>query len=93
MPQSEDLDETLNCEDAHKYQVETVKDGTHGWRLLRRLSHHADHVEQNEGNDDDVKDLVRDQVKHEALAFVLRRKEKKKKNHRSFCVVRVNSHK
>lgn len=83
MPQSKDLDETLNCKDDYKCQVETVKDVRHGCRLIRRLGHHADHVEQNESNDDDVKDLVCDQVKHEALAFVLRRKEKQK-NHRSF---------
>lgn len=33
LPQSKDFDETLNCEDDHKGQVETLKDGTHGFRL------------------------------------------------------------
>ena len=48
----------------------------HGFRLVMCFSHHAQHVEENEDDDNDVKDLVCDEVKHKALAFVLRKKKK-----------------
>lgn len=81
MPQSKDFDETLNCEDDHKGQVEPLEDGIHGFRLAIRLSHHANHVEEDEDDDEDIEELVCDQVKDETLAFVLREKKKGIRDH------------
>lgn len=41
------------------------------------FNHHANHVENNKDDDEDVKGLACDYVKHETLAFVLKEKKKR----------------
>lgn len=74
-----DLDEALNGEDDNEGQVDIVQDVLHLRRLLVRLHHHGDHVEEDQHHDDDVECLLPRQVEEKALQRVLDRGKKKKK--------------
>lgn len=76
LPQSKDFDETLYGKDDHEDYVENIKDFLHFVGLAFRFSHHDNHVCDNKTQNDDVKDLACDQIEHEGLTFVLRRKKK-----------------
>lgn len=71
--QRHDLDEALEGEDDDEGQVDFVKDVLHLGRLLVRLHHHGDHVEEDHHHDDDVERLLCHQVEEEALQRVLGR--------------------
>lgn len=73
--QRHDLDQAFGGEDDDEGQVDVVQDFLHLRRLLVRLHHHGDHVEEDQHHDDDVERLLSDQVKEEALQSVLRRKK------------------
>lgn len=72
--QRHDLNEALGGEDHDEGEVDVVQDVLHLRRLLVRLHHHGDHVEEDQHHDDDVKRLFPDQVEEEALYCVLERK-------------------
>lgn len=77
--QRHNLYEALAGEDDDEGQVDFVEDVLHAGRLLVRLHHHGNHVEQDEDHDDDVECLLAHQVEEEALHLVLgeeRRSEK-----------------
>lgn len=69
--QRHDLDEALDGEDDDEGQVDVVQDVLHLRRLLVRLHHHGDHVEEDHHHDDDVEHLLPHQVEEEALQRVL----------------------
>lgn len=69
--QRHDLDGALGGEDDDEGQVDVVKDLLHPGRLLVRLHHHGDHVEEDQHHDDDVKGLLPHQVEEEPLQGVL----------------------
>ena len=69
--QRHDLDQALGGEDDDEGQVDVVQDVLHLRRLLVRLHHHGDHVEQDQHHDDDVERLFPNQVEEEALHRVL----------------------
>lgn len=71
--QRHDLDEALDGEDDDEGQVDVVQDVLHLRRLLVRLHHHGDHVEEDQHHDDDVERLLPHQVEEEALQRVLER--------------------
>lgn len=73
--QRHDLDEALDGEEHNEGQIDVVQDVLHLRRLLVRLHHHGDHVEQDQHHDDDVERLPARQVKEEALQRVLHREE------------------
>lgn len=69
--QRHDLDAALDGEDDDEGQVDVVEDLLHLRRLLVRLHHHGDHVEEDQNHDDDVEGLLPHQVEEEALQVVL----------------------
>lgn len=69
-----DLDEALGGEDNDEGQVDVVQDVLHLRRLLVRLHHHGDHVEEDQHHDDYIKRLFPNQVEEEPLYWVLERK-------------------
>ncbi len=71
--QRHDLNEALDGEDDDEGQVDLVQDALHPRRLLVRLHHHGDHVEEDQHHDDDVERLLPRQVEEEALQRVLER--------------------
>lgn len=73
--QRHDLDEALDGEEHDEGQIDVVQDVLHLRRLLVRLHHHGDHVEQDQHHDDDVERLPACQVEEEALQRVLHREE------------------
>lgn len=72
--QRHDFDEALSGEDDDEGQVDVVQDSLHLRRLLIRLHHHGDHVEEDQHHDDDVECLLPNQVKEEALHRILGRR-------------------
>ena len=74
--QCHDLDEALDGEDDDEGQVDVVQDVLHLRRLLVRLHHHGDHVEEDQHHDDDVEHLLPRQVEEETLHRVLEGDEK-----------------
>ena len=74
--QRHDLDEALDGEDDDEGQVDVVQDVLHLRRLLVRLHHHGDHVEEDQHHDDDVEHLLPRQVEEETLHRVLEGDEK-----------------
>lgn len=73
-PQRHDLHEALEGEDDDEGQVDVVEYVLHLGRLLVRLHHHGDHVEEDQHHDDDVEGLLPRQVEEEALHGVLGRR-------------------
>lgn len=69
--ESEDLNNAFSGEDDNESQVDMVEDGLHLRRMLIRLQHHGDHVQDDEHHDGNVKGLFGDQVKEEPLHNIL----------------------
>lgn len=65
--ESKDLNEAFSGEDDNESQVDIVENELHSRRLLIRLEHHGDHVQDDEHHDCDIKGLFGDQIKEETL--------------------------
>lgn len=71
VPQGEHFEHTLTGEEDDEDQVNPVEDVLHLLALRVRLHHHRHHVKADEHHDNNVKGLLRDKVKDDALDFVL----------------------
>lgn len=74
--ESKDLHDAFSGEDDDESQVDIVENVLHSRRLLVRLQHHGDHVQDDEHHDCDVKRLLGDQIKEEPLQNILDSKTK-----------------
>lgn len=72
------FERTLPSEEHYKDKVNPVQDIFPLWCLVILFHHHSDHVEADEDHDDNVKSLLRYEVKHTALEYILEWKDRQR---------------
>ena len=71
VPQRYHLQHALCGEDNDEHQVDQEQDLILLLALIVRFHHHGHHVEADQNHDEDVKELLRYEVKHHTLDLVL----------------------
>jgi len=67
MSQCKELQHTLSGEDNNESHIQFEEEILLFSALVIRFHHHGHHIEANEYHDKDIKELLTDEVKHQAL--------------------------
>lgn len=78
VPQGEHFEHTLTGEEDDEDKVDPVENGLHLLALSICLHHHCHHVKADEHHDNNVKGLLSDKIKDDALNFVLEQEKHKR---------------